>query len=89
MTWSWSEAMTKLERVRQKYPSLVDFDMISLKAAGEMMILYNNADIYTRKILGIQDYKEDLKWILGDEKEWIRFDRKNKLNKLNNFEDIE
>lgn len=69
----------RLDLVRKKYPFLLKGDQISLCDIGNYLNLSNNCDNNELRILGLQNFKEDLKWILGD----IKTMRKYKLQKIN------
>ena len=74
----------KIERVRQKYPDLlVDGNFISLHKVGYYLSVYNMLERDGRydqmRIIGLIDFKSDLKWILTWEKE----ERRKKIQRLN------
>ena len=70
-----------IERVSKKYPFLIDEVFISLAKIGNTLELINNMDDSQLIYLGLNDFKKDLKWILGD----IRLERKEKLKKINDI----
>jgi len=73
-----------LQEVNKKYPFLIDQNsgLISLVRIGDIIRLINEMDDSQLIYLGLQNFKEDLKWIVVDAKEL----RKNKLEKINKLE---
>lgn len=74
--------MNKIERVKQKYPFLLTNDNthISLLNVSYYLTMYNSFsnDSKMLKMLGLENYKKDLSWIMCD----IKKERKLKLEKL-------
>ena len=73
-----------LQEVNKKYPFLIDQNsgLISLVRIGDIIRLINEMDDSQLIYLGLQNFKEDLKWIVVDAKEL----RNNKLEKINKLE---
>lgn len=75
--------LNKLQRIREKYPDILTDGLIDLHKIGSYlnMLNFGNFTSYDLQILGLQDFKKDLLWILSD----IKKDRRDKINKLNNI----
>lgn len=73
----------KLNLIKKKYPFLFRNGdvVIDLRDIAMYLEMTKICDIHTIKMLGLENYKEDLKWILGD----IKIERREKLKRLNNL----
>lgn len=72
----------QLNFAKNKYPDIFDGNSISLKEVGNRLNLVNSIgnDIITLNLLGLENFKSDIRYIFGD----IKNERKQKLKKLNN-----
>jgi hypothetical protein len=75
----------KLNLIKKKYPFLfrVGKDIMDFRDISMYLQITKMCDIDTIKMLGLETYREDLKWILGND---IKFERREKLRKLDSLE---
>ena len=71
---------------KTKYPEIFDGYCISLRYVGDRLILAKQLknDINSLKILGLENFESDIRYIFGTSPEYLRKERKEKLKKLSN-----
>lgn len=80
---------SKIELVYELYPQIITDDgCISYSKMADLLRIIEQNDFYTIEKIGLQYFKEDLKWIIGNNydcfiKRAIRKERLEKLEKLN------
>ena len=70
-------------KLAKKYPDMFDNDnLISLKRVSNLLNMTNLFENYSigLKMIGLENFKSDIRYIFGD----IKKERKEKLKKLNN-----
>lgn len=71
---------------KNKYPSIFNDDyLISLTRIGNLLQICNTMNTEELKILGLEDFKQDVKKILNPN--WLKTERKEKLKKINKIYD--
>ena len=79
------KAENKFEKWKIKYPDIFEGNQVSLHRAGNMFNVYNllkkDNDLQLLQILGIEDFGEDIKFILEPNR--LKRIRREKLDKIN------
>ena len=72
---------TQQYNVAKKYPFIFDDDLISLNTVGNYINMAKSCNVTELKILGLQYFIKDIKYIFSD----IKRERKHKLDYLKNL----